>query len=155
MALVREMDAGPIYFHEKAKLHGDETKPELCKKFATRGAQLMLEKLPEIISGQLSPTAQDDAAATYTKLLTKADGLLDPTTMTAKECERKVRAYLGWPKTRLTFLGRDIIVTKARVVKYEAETAVPCVDGQWLEILELVAPSGKTMATADYLNGLK
>jgi methionyl-tRNA formyltransferase len=160
ISLTRRMDAGPIYYQEKAVLGDSETRLELYEQFAQRGAELLVEKLPAIISGELEPTAQDDAAATYCQMLTVADGCLNPAVMTAVQCERKVRAYLGWPKTRLDFHGREVIITKAKILDGFAgddwPDVVPCADDTYLQILELVNPkSGKQMKTADYLRGLK
>lgn len=155
MSVTLAMDSGPVYIQKKVPLRGTETKLELYDRFSTLGAELLCDNLPRILSGEIVAEPQDDSAATYCQLLTRADGQLDPTTMTADECERKVRAYLGWPRTRLSFLGREIIVTQAHIEEHESEHGVQCADDRWLVIDELIAPSGKQMKTADYLRGLK
>ncbi|MDR2524135.1 MAG: methionyl-tRNA formyltransferase [Candidatus Nomurabacteria bacterium] len=157
MALGERMDAGAVYTQEKIALTGDESKQELYEKLAACGAQMLVKNLDEIIAGQLTPTPQDESAATYSRLLTKADGTLDQTTMTASECERKIRAFAGFPRTRLVFMGREVIVTKAHVETISQHPyGVLCVDCKWLVVDELVAPtSGKTMPIADYLRGLR
>lgn len=160
MSLVRDMDAGPIYHQEKVALSGTETKPELYDYLSRRGAELMIEKLPEILNGTLQARPQDDSLASYCKLIDRlADGRVDPSIMTATECERRVRAYLGWPKTRLNYLGQEIIVTKVRILdNYKGDNwpdVVKCSDNTYMQIVELIASSGKRMKTADYLRGLK
>jgi methionyl-tRNA formyltransferase len=160
MALSAEMDAGPVYAQEKIVLDGTETKPTLYEKLFTVGSEMLINNINEIVSGGLKPTPQDDTHATYTKLITKADGLLDPTTMTADECERKVRAYLGFPKTRLNFHGQEVIITAAKALPGFAGDEWPdviiCKDKTTLQIIELISPnSGKQMKISDYLNGLK
>jgi methionyl-tRNA formyltransferase len=52
--------------------------------------------------------------------------------------------------------GKQVIVTKARVVNTESDgaLAIQCNPG-WLEIQELVAPSGRTMDGADFIRGYK
>lgn len=160
MSLVREMDAGPIYYQEEFPLSGAETKPELYDVLSRRGAELLVDKLPSILDGQLPAEPQDESVATYCHLIDRqTDGVIDPTIMTAVECERRVRAYLGWPKTRLSYLGSEVIVTKARVLdNYQGDSwpdVIKCFNDTYLQVIELVAPSGKQMKTADYLRGIR
>ncbi|HEX4662531.1 MAG TPA: methionyl-tRNA formyltransferase [Candidatus Saccharimonadales bacterium] len=157
MSLSKDMDAGPVYSQKVVPLTGHETKPELYHQLATIGANLLVEKLPAIISGELTPQPQHETAASYCKLLTKADGLLLPDQKTANVCEREVRAYLGYPKSRLSFDGHDIIVTKARVAKArnDGDFVIACADNTYLEVQSLVAPSGRTVSGADFLRGHK
>lgn len=160
MALAKEMDAGPIYYQEKVTLSGTETRPELYETLSRRGAELMIEKMPEILDGTLQLRPQDDSLASYCQLIDRqADGYIYPSTMTAIECERRVRAFLNWPKTRLNYLGQEIIVTKVRILdNYKGDSwpdVIKCHDNTYLQIVELIATSGKRMKTADYLRGLK
>jgi methionyl-tRNA formyltransferase len=81
-------------------------------------------------------------------------------TMTATENKRKIRAFLGWPKTRLNFHNQEVIVTKAKVLVSYAGDDWPdvtrCSNETYLQIIELINPrSGKKMKTADYLRGLR
>jgi len=160
MALSAKMDAGPIYTQEEIILSSQESKQELYEKLANLGAEMLSDNLSQIISGELTPTAQDDTEATFTKQLSKTDGALDPKTMNATECERKIRAYYGWPRTRLTFCGQETIITRAKVLSNFAGDEWPdvicCADESYLQIVELVNPkSGKQMKTADYLRGIR
>lgn len=160
MALAKAMDAGPIYYQETISLSGTETKPELYESLSRQGAELMIEKLPGILDGRIQALPQDDTLATYCQLIDRqTDGYITPATMTASECERRVRAYLGWPKTRLDYLGAEVIVTKARVLdNYQGDNwpdIIQCRNETYLQIVEIIAPSGKQMKTADYLRGLK
>lgn len=154
MQLSRDMDAGPVYHQVEYHLPQYETKPHLYKKLAEIGTSELIAALPRILSGTLQPTPQDDSAATYCHLLTKADGQLDPSAMTAEDAERRVRALLGYPKTRLSVHGNDVIITKARVAD-EPETALDTKfsDDKFLIIEELVSPSGKSMDAAAYVRG--
>lgn len=155
MALGAKMDAGPVYVQAKLKLDGDETKPQLARELLKLGTKLLDENLEYILDGTLEPIPQDAQVATYTKLLTKPDGVInfkEP----AEVIERKVRAFLGFPKTRATIFGQEIVITKARPAKAESDGAlvVKCRPG-WLEIQELTAPSGRSMSGADFIRGYK
>jgi methionyl-tRNA formyltransferase len=154
------MDAGPVFAQESIGLTGDENKFEIYEKLAQIGATMLLNNLPRILSGELTPTPQNEADATYCQMLTKADGNLNPDTLTATDCDRKIRAYLGFPKTRLNLLGSKVIVTKAKVLdKFNGDDwpdVIKCADNSYLQIKEIVSPnSGKTMPVADYLRGVK
>jgi methionyl-tRNA formyltransferase len=153
MGLVRQMDAGPVYTQQRVALHGAETKQELTQTLLAIGGQLILQVLPSVLDGTATPTAQDESQATFTQLISKADGTLDPA-KPAEQLEREVRAYAVWPKSRLTLHDNQVIVTKARVAQNQNDGSlvVACNPG-WLEITELIAPSGKKMTGADFLRG--
>lgn len=153
MQLTAGMDEGPVYVQEEIALSGRETKFELYKTCVEVSSRLLFEALPQILSRELTPVPQS-GNPTYCNLLTKQDGLLEPLALSADKAERRVRAYLKFPKTKLTIMGQRIIVTKAHVT---ADTSSPldieCADGNYLSIDELIGPSGKTMDTAAYLRG--
>jgi methionyl-tRNA formyltransferase len=156
MKVTAEMDAGPVYAQKKIALNGAETKAELAQRLLNEGAQLLIEHLSAILSGQLKPKVQDETEATYTRLLTKRDGLLDFTAEPAVYIERKIRAFEGFPKARGKVLGHEVVITRARLAKSESDGAlvIPCQEG-YLEILELTAPSGRTVTGADFIRGYK
>ena len=154
MQLTAGMDTGPVYKQAEIKLDGSETKFDLYDKVVNVSDDLLFSTLPEILDGSLQPTPQDDSQATYTQLLSKADGLLNPSLISAIEAERIVRAYLGFPKTKLNVLNQDIIVTKAHVSsEKKSPLDIVCRDGAFLSIDELIGPSGRTMSSESFLNG--
>lgn len=160
MSLEKEMDAGPIYLQKTITLFGDETKPELYDRFSKIGAEMLSKNLSSILDGKLPSKPQEDSLVTYCSLIKRErDGFIDPRSMTAKECHSRVRAFLGWPKTRMGFLSENLIITKTRILAdFEGEKwpdVVHCKDDTYLQIVELVAPSGKQMKTADYLRGMR
>lgn len=153
MRLTAEMDAGPVYAQKKIKLDGSETKPELAHRLSLEGAKLLEDHLKDILAGRLEPKVQDETEADYTRLLSSQDGYID-FNEPAEEIERKVRAFLGFPKTKAKIFGRDIIITKARVAGShgDGELVITAQPG-YLEILELIAPSGRIMSGADFMKG--
>lgn len=154
MQLAKDMDAGPIYSQAPYALDGTETKPELYTTLFTLGTNLLISALPGITSGDLQPTPQDEQTASYCSLLSKQDGELDLATLTPGEAEARIRAYLGFPRSRLNVGPYSIIVTKAHgVMTKNTPLDLMCANGAFLSIDELVAPSGKTMNSADFLRG--
>lgn len=155
MQLIDRMDAGPIYLQHRHHLNGSETKPELYSALAEIGADLLKDNLASIISGDLPPKEQQDEYASYCSLLKKEDGLMDVEHKTAEQLEREVRAYLGFPKSRLNYHGFELIVTETQVAEHptDDDLVVECAHETYLQIIKLTAPSGKTMSGKEFLRG--
>jgi methionyl-tRNA formyltransferase len=155
MKLVAEMDAGPVYAQESLELNGTETKHQLADTLLNMGCELLMENLADILSGKLEPKVQDETEATYTRMLSKDDGLLD-FTEAADAIERKIRAYLGFPRTRAMIFDKDLVITAGRVAASpnDGHLVMTCQPG-YLEILELIGPSGRSMSGADFIRGYK
>lgn len=154
MQLSAKMDAGPTYAIKEYSLKGTEDRLELYHALADVGTDLLLETLPHILEGDLSPNVQDDSKAVYCQLLQKSDAWLKPDEVSAIEAERHARAYLGFPKTKLNILNQDIIITKAHVSsEKKSPLDIICRDGAFLSIDELIGPSGRTMSSEAFLNG--
>ncbi|MBX4190730.1 methionyl-tRNA formyltransferase [Candidatus Saccharibacteria bacterium] len=153
MKLTAEMDTGPVYIQKKIELTGSETKPELATHLLDEGCELLINNLDRILSGKLKPKPQDETEATYTRLLTKQDGQLD-LKEPAEVIERKIRAFVGFPKARTAVFGREVVITKARLAisANDGNLVLKCQPG-YLEVLELIAPSGRTMSGADFTRG--
>jgi methionyl-tRNA formyltransferase len=162
--LSAKMDAGPIYAQKTVTLNGSETKQSLADQLSTIGTGMVLEYLPKVLDGSLTPTPQNEPDATYDRHITKADSKLD-WNKPAVRLEREVRAYYGWPRSKTTLFNKDIIVTKARVI--DGPAGKP--GTTWLENRELgvhtsegilaigrLIPAGKSeMTAAAFLAGYK
>ena len=159
MALSKDMDAGDIYYQEKVAISPDDTAEQLYERFGQRGAELMVDKLTQIVTGQITGTPQDDNLAIYCHMITKDDGILRPDVMTARECYNRLRALSQWPKCRISIADREVIVTKAKPLdNFQGDSwpdIIPCRNNSALQIIEIVNPkSGRRMPVTDYLNGL-
>lgn len=154
MQLEAGMDSGPVYLQTTVKLDGTETKPDLYDKLFDLGSSLLINHLPDIISGKLQPVPQDHDKASYCSLLSKDSSFIQPDSITAIDAEAQVRAHLGFPRTQVYFNELKIIITKAHVSQQkESPLSFQCSDDNFLIIDELIAPSGKTMSVMDFLNG--
>ncbi len=154
MQLTAGMDAGPIYAQTRINLSGTETKFDLYHRIIDVSIPLLLEYLPDILDGTAHPTPQDDSAATYCHLLQKSDALLDPMRYTARQADARVRAHLGFPKSKLEINGHSIIVTRTHVTNTPSSACdIICQDGAYLSIDELIAPSGKSMSAQAFFHG--
>ena len=161
MQLVSEMDAGPVFYQEELLLSGSEQKQELADRLGKLGAESLIRLLPGIISGELTPTPQQGLPS-YDKRLEAAFAPLDAK-KPALILEREIRAFKGWPRSRLNVGTETVIVTSAHVMPkstYEAgqifshngSLAVATSEGT-LIIERLIPAGGKEMSAQDYLLG--
>jgi methionyl-tRNA formyltransferase len=155
--LVQEMDAGPILAQATIEVAANETQASLTSKVVDIGVPLLIESLKAYVSGQLTLHEQDHSQATFCKLLTRQDGVID-WSEPAEAIERKVRAYNPWPGTT----SNDLKIFSARVSDRSLPSGEQLVDGKRLligtgttalEVLELQPAGGKRMSAADYLRG--
>ncbi len=166
MLLEHKMDAGPILAQLRRPLPPDARAGALTDALFHQGSALLIDALPRYAAGALTPVVQDEAQATYTSLLTRADGNIDWTSGAAA-IERMTRAYDPWPGATTTIGGQPlkIIAAAARPALPSADppgtlrafgggAAVSTGDGA-LELL-VVQPAGKRpMAAGDWYRGLR
>lgn len=157
------LDTGPMLTQRSIRLTPEDTAGSVFEKLSTLGADLLLETLPEYLSGNLTPTPQPEEGVTYAPMLKKEEGRLD-FTHPAEELERRVRAFNPWPGAFMDFDGTLLKVHRARAetgdasvgqrLIYEDQPAVGA--GAGLLILEEVQPAGKkSMSGRSFLAGAR
>jgi len=150
MKLVKEMDAGPIYFQCVAQFELDPSKAEIYQRLGELGATWLSGDLTQ----KSDPTPQDDSEATYTQKLDKSMSPLRPDQKTALELHNEVRAFLGFPRSRYTFFDIDCIILKTHLSNSaENSLSLKCKDGQYLCIDQLQPAGKKPMDAKSFLNG--
>jgi len=75
--LDEQIDHGPIIKQEEVKITENDNSRSLYQKLFTKGAQMIVEILPEYMEGKIKPQVQDHREATYTQKLTKEKGQID------------------------------------------------------------------------------
>lgn len=90
------MDSGDILLQEQEPIFFDDTAGTLHERLAALGSQLILETLPRLAAGTLTPQKQDHTAATFAPKLTKEEGRID-WSQPAVELALQVRAFNPWP----------------------------------------------------------
>lgn len=126
----QKLDSGPIIAVQKTEIGEDETTTELRGRLTDIGAGLLVQILPEYLSGNLTGTVQDESLATHSGKIKKEDGLLDLSGDPIANY-RKYRAYIEWPRTYFfTKDNKRVIITKAHM-------------GDGLFIIDKVLPEGK------------
>ena len=114
MAMNEKMDEGHILAQKELQITSSATFKELEEGLAKLGGKLLIETIPKWLAGEIQPTPQDQDKATYTKILTKKDGLID-LGEPAEIIERKIRAFTPWPGAYTFINGKRIIITGAEL----------------------------------------
>jgi methionyl-tRNA formyltransferase len=92
-----KMDHGPVVTQFKEEILDTDTTDVLRDRLFLRSADVLIETLPPYLKGKIKPKVQDESEATYTKILTKADGFIEPDKVTGEAAERFIRAMTPWP----------------------------------------------------------
>ena len=108
------LDTGPTLTQRSIRLSRDDTAGSVTESLSRVGADLLIETLPDYLSGKVQPTPQPDEGVTYAPMLKKEEGRLD-FTRAAEELERRVRAFNPWPGAFMDFEGTMLKVHRAHV----------------------------------------
>ena len=169
MLLVEAMDEGPILSIGEQPLNHTETTPELTNSLILLSDSLLQNSIPKYISGDIKPANQSYVAEefgrrpSYTRKLTKADGVID-WSKPAKDIEREVRAFAGWPKSRTSIGDIDNVITKVSISNLDSTPGELIIIDKELHIacgenslqIEQLKPAGKKEMTAEaFLAGYK
>lgn len=161
------LDTGAMLLQGKLAIGSQETAAELTPRLAELGAELLVETLARLERGELTPTPQNDADATYAPILKREDGQVD-WKKNATEIFNRQRGFTPFPGC-YTLLGEQRleltrIAVVADVTSHEPGTicevtkdsfAVACGGNTTLRVTE-VQPAGKRpMPVRDFLNGAK
>ena len=116
------IDTGPILSQKSIPITLEDTTGTLAAKLSELGSDLLMETLPEYLSGDLVPVPQHDSHATYAPMIKKDDGLLnffEP----AKNLDRQIRAYNPWPGAYTIWNSRILKIHHAHAVDLLSEQA--------------------------------
>jgi methionyl-tRNA formyltransferase len=160
-----ELDSGPILMQRRTMIGEKETAPDLMKRLAGTGAELLGETLAQL--NTITPRPQHDRDATFAPLLKKADGLIDWSN-SAFAIERCVRGFQSWPNAHTSFKSRGLIVWSAEpatlneddhtpgevIVARGDELLVKCGAQTALRLVEVQPEAKRRIPARDFLNGI-
>lgn len=107
MQMEKGLDTGDMLLQKEVEIDPKETGDSLHDKLAAAGAELIVEALPKIEAGQLTPRKQNDAESCYAKMLQKSMGRID-WNMTADKLDCLIRGLISWPGASTTFRGKNL-----------------------------------------------
>lgn len=163
MKMSLALDAGPVAASLNIPLSLQTTATALRSLIGQGSAQIVEHEWELLEKAAIAVHPQNEAQATYCRILTKADTLLDPVAP-ALELERRVRAFGERPGVSFIFAGEKLKIFSARVhhqspvpsagVVLEAGERLVISTGQGaLEILELQRAGGKRLPAKEFLRG--
>jgi len=163
MLMDEGLDTGPVLARAQIRMRPPDTTVALTGRLALVSARLLLDVLPRWVRGELTPGPQNNAEATYFKMVAKEAGEID-WTKPAIEIERRVRAYQPWPAAYTHTQGKLLKVLEARVLEVSSE-ALPgtvislgagfgvATGAMVLEVLKVQVEGRQAVAGADFLRG--
>lgn len=126
MQMAKGMDTGDILLQKEVVLDEKETGGSLFDRLMETGAELIVEVLPKIEAGELTPVVQKEKLATYAGKITKDMGNID-FAKSAVTIERLIRGLNPWPSAFTHYKGKILKIWEADVVSEcaNAENPVP------------------------------
>jgi methionyl-tRNA formyltransferase len=158
------LDTGDILMQRELLIAPDDTAETIGPKLATAGADLMVETLRGLESGQIRPTPQDHTKTSLAPILTKEDGRID-FQRTANEIFNRLRGFQPWPGAHTLFRGRHLQIHHAHPVDQPLELAhgqisaestrllAGCGKKTALELIQLQPEGKRRISARDFING--
>lgn len=164
MRMEEGLDTGPYCLVAGTPVN-DKNTETLTAEIAKMGAELLVDALEEIESGDVAWAEQDEEFVTYADKISKADVALAPELAT-RDALRRIRASSAQAPSRAQIEGRGVTVLSAVAAPGAASVAPGAVhvlgghvhlgfcDGAI--VLGTIKPDGKAaMAAPDWLRGLR
>jgi methionyl-tRNA formyltransferase len=157
------LDTGPMLSQRSVSLTREDTAGSVFEKLSRLGANLLIETLPDYLSGKLKPIPQPDEGMTYAPMIKKEQGQLD-FTQDAIALERCVRAFNPWPGAYMDLDGMNLKIHRAHVEVSNAPAGKrliwhgqPAVGaGGGILVFDEVQPPGKkSMSGKSFLAGAR
>lgn len=167
MLLAPGVDEGPLLAQAKYDIPPTMTTPELTDELIELSNQTIKTILPLYIDDKIDPAPQENNSLapseepTYSSKISKQDGVID-WEKPAKQIEREIRAYLGWPGSRTTLLGKDVTITEVKLSKSQIKPGQTEINGKLLfvgtsegsiEVIRLKPAGKKEMSATDFISG--
>lgn len=164
MEIDKGLDTGDMVLSSSIKIAREDTTEDIHDKLANLGAELIIDALEKIYSGDIEKISQDHSKSTYASMLTKEMGKIDWTD-TGSNIVNLIRGLKPWPSAYTMYNGDMIKIHKAVLTEKEYkgvngeivevtgdEIYVKIEDGS-IRIEELQFPGKRKMKTSDYLKG--
>ena len=164
MQMTRGLDEGPIYCAEKITIPENADKHILETELTKAANKVLFTTLLEVAKNKKVPIAQDDAAASYCKKITKSSGKINFIDEDASSVIRKFNAFKDWPGI---FFEKNNVVIKIHGIRVlsdilhsnESKEFYFCADGlavktssSTLVITHLQFPDKNIIASQDAAN---
>ncbi|MGA2005885.1 MAG: methionyl-tRNA formyltransferase [Terriglobales bacterium] len=160
------LDTGDILLQREMPILPDDTAETMGPKLASVGADLMVETLRALESGELQAVPQDHTKSTLAPILTKEDGRMD-FTRSAADLFNRMRGFRPWPGAFTTFRAKTLQVHRAEPIQpvatlapgtiavEGAHLAVGCGQNTVLDLIEIQLEGKRRMTAQEFINGYR
>jgi methionyl-tRNA formyltransferase len=161
------LDTGPMLSTRHTPILPSDDSQSLHDRLAQLGAVLLVETIPDYVSGKIQPQAQPAVGSTYAAKIKKEDGRID-WNLPAQKIWHRLRAFTPWPGA-FTFgvpTAGGLVLLKISKVEVAPQAGKPgeilAVDKtgivvgcgeQALRLVELQREGGKRLPAAAFLAG--
>ena len=157
------LDTGNVLASAEIEILATENAGQLHDRLAEAGGKLLAETLPQLETGQIRGTIQDEGLATYAKKLEKSEARLD-WSLPADIIARKIRAFNPWPMAYTCWQKNRLRIWNAvasnqdgdepgMILAASGEGILVAAGTGSVNIQSLQSQGGKAMAVKDFLNG--
>ncbi len=179
MQMDEGLDTGDILLQRVAVITETDSADTLRARLAQLGAEAIVEALPLLAAGRITPVRQDPTAVTHARIIEKEDGRLD-FSLPAQRLAARIRGFTPWPGAFTTIGGRLLKVHAAEPVTIAgrmgrtdpthpglggaqpapgeslpgADWIVACGGGTALRLVEVQLEGKRRMSAADVRRGL-
>ena len=164
MYMAEECDAGDMLAQRAIPIAG-KTSEQVFDELSVLGADLLVECLPKIVSGELKGVPQDASLATHAAMIAKEEGQID-WARSAKALESHVLGMYSWPIAFTSLNGEVFKIHAAKAAERRTKAApgtvvssgkegigVACGDGGVLLLTKVQLPGKKAMDAGAFLLG--
>jgi methionyl-tRNA formyltransferase len=158
------VDTGDMLLSAVTAIGPEDTSASLHDRLAAIGADLLVETIRGVWSGDVLPCAQNHAQATFAPMLKKEDGRIR-WQQPALSIDARIRAMTPWPGAYCFFDNKRYKIHRARPIAgisisppgtvvpgFPGELRIATGDGV-LSILEIQGESGKRLPVGQFLRG--
>ena len=165
MYMVEKMDAGDIISQVETPIYKEDNLESLHDRLSILGTKLLLETIPNIVSGNINPIPQDESEVTYAWNITREEEHID-FNKSVIDVFNQIRGLSPHPgayalldgevvKIYASYISTSFFATleNGQIGKiYKDGIGVSLKDGE-LIITEIQFAGKKKMKVSDYLNG--
>ncbi len=164
MFMDKGLDTGDVLLTRVTDIASDDTAESLFDRLAPMGADVLVETLEKLESGEIQRIPQDDALSTLAPPLSKENAHID-WTKKAEEIDCLIRGCYSWPiaytqcddmriKITKAKIGNTCNATPGNVIAADANgMTVAAGDGRSIIITEFQPEGSKRMAPDAYFRG--
>lgn len=165
MYMEKGMDSGDILSQRKLKIEEEDNNETVFEKMSYLGRDLLLETLPLLIEGNITPLKQNESEVTYAYNILPEEELLD-FSKNARCVFNHIRALSPAPGAYFMLKGEKIKIYASKVseLTHQEEVGsiinvskkgfmIACGEGTVLEILEIQQTGKNRISARDFANG--